>query len=737
MDLFYDTISDDILYDSSKIKILDGIAGSGKTTYLSKTFEKDGVDYLHCTSTNRLKKDIEARFPNRHVKTVASGLFKGGEKGFYALPIEPVEKTVIIDEILQTEPAVIRWIFDHVGVYNIFICTDKKQTLSPEQSKIMFKRYTDLLQNENAVIIQPTVTHRPKTKETADFYYKSFADSSDDGFRLFNKLKKEFPIVNYTQLPEDFAENAAYITHTNEIEKQIYEKYNLQYRYDLPLIPKGMISSKTPKNRENYPILPQIKTYDTHMLGYWQVGNVGSVVRYQGSEVNQGEKLYYLVNKDSHPTDREIYTMITRMKDINSLVIVDYPKTEKTEIFSFNGIPILKPVVKGVLSSDTYTVNEKGEVDANGKETKALNGDEITRPIYQQLIAKIDKNIKDDECVAGIYYKGKKVNNSTLRNPKPKDYKPPKISLFSLLQKDQDLKCDSCIEEILRICDEELKLGYPISPTRTMNEQRKKISEFAYGVDVAGSYPTAFKFGYIPNGTTFRHKMDGECKMGIYIRDGYYRKNTIVMTPLYEYVMEKGDCDKIRGIGSFDRLKKTYIGDKFYTLYHKSIEDKDDAKEAAMWGILERHYLESTVKAGKAVYYKNKRNVYEPIMWAVKSYQSYNTEKMRDVVYGDGFFRRGIQNCDCLYFNTDEDIDYVGTMIMWHCENVEFRIFSYNPAIKNTSEQKILYKNYEDLPHRPETPEEKRKYYRNKYAEQRKKMKQEYTERKQRERDGY
>lgn len=724
MDLFYDAIDDSIIYDTSKIKIFDGIAGSGKTTYLSKKFEKDGVDYLHCTSTNRLKKDIEARFPDRNVKTCASGLFRSNKIGFYTLPTEPDTKTIIIDEILQTSGAVIKWAIDHVGVYNIFICTDQKQTLSPEQDKYIFKKYIELLANEKSVIIQPTVTHRPRTKETENFYYKSFRDSSEEGFKLFSKLKKEFPIIRYSQLPEDFTENAAYITHTNEIEQRIYDRYNLQARYDLPLIPKGMISSKDPKNKTNYPILPQIKTKSSVMLGYWQVENVGSVIRYQGSEVEQGQKLYYLANKDSHPTDREIYTMITRMKDINSLVIVDCPKPEKTEIFSFNDIPILKPVMKTVLSSDTYRVDKNGKVNVSGEEVKALNGDEITLPIYHQLVAKLAKDIKEDEVITSLIYKGKLVNTTTIINKKSDDYKKPKLSFLSILQKDQYLKCES-MDEILFICDS-LKTGYPTYPSRVRNEQLKQIKDFRYGIDLAGSYPIALKFGDIPNGSTFRREMDGVCKTGIFVKDGYYKKGTVIMTPLYEYLIKKGERENIKDIGSFDKMESTYIGEKFYNAYHKSIEDKQDAKAAAKWGILERHYLEKTKKGDKEVYYKNTNNVYEPVMWAIKSYESCTIEKIRDIIYGDGFFRRGIQLVDCLYFETKEELDYIGTMILWRIPNIEFRIFKYDSTISKTSNQEVIFKNYEDLKSRDEIKTERKKTYNKEYQ---KKYQKQYSQR--------
>ena len=97
MDILKEGIPENVLNDSTKIKILDGIAGCGKTTYLSTTLEKNGTPYIHMTSTNRLKRDIQNRFPNRNVTTTASGLFRTENCKFYSTESAPDCKTLVID----------------------------------------------------------------------------------------------------------------------------------------------------------------------------------------------------------------------------------------------------------------------------------------------------------------------------------------------------------------------------------------------------------------------------------------------------------------------------------------------------------------------------------------------------------------------------------------------------------------------------------------------------------------
>ena len=85
-------ISDDILFDKNKIKVLDGIAGSAKSSFVDDKFKGN---YKRFTSTVKLMKDAKARF-NCECDTIAGGLFTS-EKGKFYLEERKVDyETVVI-----------------------------------------------------------------------------------------------------------------------------------------------------------------------------------------------------------------------------------------------------------------------------------------------------------------------------------------------------------------------------------------------------------------------------------------------------------------------------------------------------------------------------------------------------------------------------------------------------------------------------------------------------------------
>lgn len=666
MDILREGIPENVLTDSTKIKILDGIAGCGKTTYLSTTLEKNGTPYIHMTSTNRLKRDIQKRFPNRTVTTTASGLFRTENCQFYSTEAAPEYKTLVIDEVLQTHPNVIRWVMKNKGLYNIFLCTDEKQTLSPEQSRYMEKAYNELKISDGVIVYNPTITHRPVTKETENLYYESYRDSNNDGYGLFSKLLRNSPIMTFKNL--DFSENDIYITHTNQLEDDLYKKFDLSNRYDLELIPKGTISSKEIKKVETYPILPQLRTKNSPFLGYFQQSNVGTVIRYQGSEVYPGQKLYYLVNRNSKPNDREIYTLITRMKDINSLVIVECPEDTNVPLVSFNNLEVVKEQTL-ILSKEE---NE--------------NIEKMDKYIFQQKLGEQNSLSRPEgKIYTSIIYDGHRYTEGSFKMNTNES--KPKVSLTSLLKKDQFLKCDK-MNEILRIVDT-LNLGtYPLQPRNRRNEEPKKEQRF--GVDLFGAYPSILKFGIIPDLTTFRPDNSNEVKLGIFTEDGLYKKGTWIMSPLFEELED----EPITMIGSFKRIEHTYTGDRLYTLYHKSVEDKQEAKNGCRWGFLEKKYLQK-VKAGESEYYLiREKNQYELLMTSILSNLNFLIDEIRKEIYGSNSW--GHQLVDCLYFDTNENIVELG-------ERLSNKFFEYDFRISRITtdgkfyENEVLYQTYENL----------------------------------------
>ena len=319
----------------------------------------------------------------------------------------------------------------------------------------MKNAYNKLKSSDGVVVYNPTITHRPVTKETEDLYYESYRDSNNDGFGLFQKLMKDTPVMTFNNL--EFSENDIYITHTNQLEDDLYKRFDLSNRYDLELIPKGTISSREIKRVESYPILPQLRTKNTPFLGYFQQSNVGTVIRYQGSEVYPDQKLYYLVTRSSRPNDREIYTLITRMKDIRSLIIVECPEDINQPLVSFNGCEIVTDEKLILESGETVKVDASGNVDARC--TTEVPIDTMTKEIFQQKLLEHNADAPDGKIYTTIIYNGERYTSRSFDDaaPAPK----LKVSLTNLLNKDQFLKCYK-MNQILRIIDSYNFGTYPL-----------------------------------------------------------------------------------------------------------------------------------------------------------------------------------------------------------------------------------------------------------------------------------
>lgn len=122
-------IDEKVLLDPNFIKIIDSIAGAGKSSLIHKFFMDRGIEYIRTTSTNVLKFDAQRKY-EVECKTVCSALFMNEGGHFYDKFREPEIKTIVIDEVLQTNKKVFDWCLAHVGEYNIIITTDSHQMLS-------------------------------------------------------------------------------------------------------------------------------------------------------------------------------------------------------------------------------------------------------------------------------------------------------------------------------------------------------------------------------------------------------------------------------------------------------------------------------------------------------------------------------------------------------------------------------------------------------------------------------
>lgn len=313
--------------DPDKVKIVYGVAGRGKSSKIIGYLKSNNIPFLWTTSTNKLKRDAQERY-DCEASTVASALFHNEHCKFYVSEKDPECKTIIIDEILQTSPKVLDWIRNHRGRYNIIVMTDIKQMLAQGNEKTFLSKFQELLDEPFSLSDEGTQTKRATHDDVTDFETKEKIEylytKSNNGFGEFTKDKDSgiFDIINYEEMP--FNTNDIYITHLNATEDKLYRDFKLAETIIDPevLIPKGGIASKPPKDPSKYPILSQNQAEKTRARSYYQLKNIGSCTRYQGSECTDKQKLYYIITPNSKVTNREWYTVVSRCWKLSSIVIV-------------------------------------------------------------------------------------------------------------------------------------------------------------------------------------------------------------------------------------------------------------------------------------------------------------------------------------------------------------------------------------------------------------------------------
>ena len=148
--------------DKDKVKVIDSIAGAGKSTQTHMALSS--TNYLRTTATNQLKKDAEEKFDIK-CKTIASGLFENEDGRFYTDTKGVDFDTVVIDEILLSSIKVFDWIYENVGKVNIIITTDSHQMLAPENEKEMLSKFKELISKDFVIYKNVMKTYRANGKK--------------------------------------------------------------------------------------------------------------------------------------------------------------------------------------------------------------------------------------------------------------------------------------------------------------------------------------------------------------------------------------------------------------------------------------------------------------------------------------------------------------------------------------------------------------------------------------------
>lgn len=213
--------------------------------------------------------------------------------------------------------------------------------------------FNEFLQKPYVLSDEGTETKRARDQETKDKIESLYFQSGERyGCFDYDIERGRFPIINYEDM--EFTTHDVYITHLNETEDFIYRDKSFATGTFSPdeLIPKGSIASKPPKDHTRYPILSQSQAEKQKARSYYQLANMGSCTRYQGSEVTTDQKLYYIVTPDSKINNREWYTVVSRCWSLDSIVIVLIDRMKKEPLKTFRNKVVKNVMVLSVTEGD-------------------------------------------------------------------------------------------------------------------------------------------------------------------------------------------------------------------------------------------------------------------------------------------------------------------------------------------------------------------------------------------------
>ena len=667
-------ISDDIMQNKSIIKVIDGIAGSAKSSAIDDYFKGK---YKRFTSTVKLMKDAIARF-DCPCNTIAGGLFTS-EKGKFFLEEREVDyETVVIDEVLQTSQRVLEWCNNHCGDYNIIICTDSRQLLPPEVGTYFLRRFKEFCEQDNVCYIRLTKTYRARDIQTEELFNLLYEHVENDEINMFEYLRDEFKTISYKDMP--FNINSVYLTHTNDIEEFLYRDKDIINNTDLEFIAKGCIAKRKKVNYDNYPILCQNQAIKRKVTNYLQASNIGTVTRYQGSEVHDTQKCYFLIEKNSKICNREFYTALTRCWKKESFIIVMCDEVKEEKMTSFRGLPIKK---KGFIHI------KKDNIPANAINEKDKT---VDIKVFNEIIDK-HKN-SPNMCFSEdiIYIDGNPYTKEQMKFNKEET--KTKYTMLGLLKKEPMFDY-SFMERVYKILDKN-NIDWLKAPHFCGNVHSKK--EFNRQMDLFSAYPHVLKYEYMPvNGKIYEKETVGT--IPFYHYNGPLFGDCIITKPLkdrLEKILDKGTYE-IDYLFSTDCKKGNYIGDTLIEACYKSVEEKKETK-GVHWGYLEKKYLEKHNNC----YVRNEYFNHQILMVHILSV-------LYEIILGIAFYLNGEdlgRICvDAVYYNEDENkTERLKDLFERELKEYDYRIID--------KEENLLYQSYENLKTNKEIKAEKMRNYR-------------------------
>ena len=682
-------ISDIDLMDKNKIKILDGIAGSGKSTASYSELSRLGSKFIMASFSNALRFAASDKF-GCDTTTLCSAMFNNRpfpRSSFKEL--DPKYDTIIADEILLDGVENLNWIRENVGKCNIIALTDRRQMLSAESGSAALNVFDKLIKRKDVIYVEISETKRARNKKTKDIYDMLFNINSNMLFSVDDMVKMiGCDVINFSDI--DYNDDNAYICHSNVIEHEVYKRFDLSTNRNNRLIPKNHISRERNVNVNKYPILDQMTATAKRVNSYLQVASTGSCTRFQGREVEVGKECYFIVEEGSIFTGREIYTVCTRCQDIDSLHIVKIniehykdPETINNLRTAYSvrlDIPNHDKKYKQVGVSDMAKIIKEYGVEGQHYKTDIItSGDNI---IYSTITGGALGNIADViELDDGVEVKFKKRARGRV------------TTIRSITKKDTTMHFDY-MPKVYSILKTDIK------PPRVINPKRCAKADFDKMCDIYSAFPTILHKCKMPKaGSLFTERDDNLLNFYLYKGDKV-TKNSLITEDLYNLI---GDAEYVF---STEYQIGCELGHYTYEQSRASKEKKKNINKNFLWGTLESKMYKSeySVIDGKVekVYVKYEQNNLELVACALFSSLSIIMLNAISSIKAKKF----IVAVDGLYYNGDKD----PVLPEWCDYRIEDKFLCR--LLESDDDEKyhyIIKKSYDDPPTEKDIKREKEK----------------------------
>lgn len=531
----------------------------------------------------------------------------------------------------------------------------------------LLQKLEALKDEEWTIYRQETFTLRARDEETRKMY-DTLYDKVYSDENQFQKYENIFPKMQLSDISYNC--NDIFITHTKAIEDYLYRVWHLTTGYNYPIIPKGSIARKPPENEEKYPILSQLQAEikKNKARAYYQIANIATPTRYQGSEVTEKQTLYYLIEKKSRITNREFYTVFTRCHKMKSIVIVYVDLPEKDTLDFFCGKPVKKEkflVVNSEKGQEALFTQYLATAQHLQIETDE-NGHKVADK--EALRKYIEKHTGEAYKKDAFIFNGEMI--IAKENAEKIGIRKPLVR--SLVEKEGyfNITYMGAVYRTLEAHGLD-RIKYPFFK----NSGKKEAN--AYSLDIFSAYPTALAYEKLPIDGEIYYEED-ENKLNFYRYTGsQLTKDCIICGSLADNVKAS---DK-EFLFATDYVQGSKMGKYILEKAHKSKEDKQDIKERADYGFLQKKFLQ--LSDNEDFYILTEVYMRELIMVAV-------TSAILNVIVNLKSIENGYIQIDALHFKSTEKIDILKKMMYSQFNEYDFRITE-----KKTGE--VLYQSYREL----------------------------------------